>query len=474
MSLLIAGAGVAGRRVDVRVDAGRVAEIAPGLARRPGERVLRADGGRLLPGLHDHHLHLRAASAARSSVAVGPPAVVDRAGLAARLREAAATAHRGEWVRAVGYHESVAGELDRRVLDDVVPDRPVRVQHRTGALWIVNSLGLRHLGLDDTAPAGTERHDAAPAGIERDHLGRPTGRLVRLDAWLRTRLPAQPPDLEGLSADAAARGVTGFTDATPGLSRSDVDQLADQVASGRVRQRVCVMCPVEVDVPDHPLVGRGPVKVLLDDDTIPTPEELAGPVGDAHRAGRAVAVHCVTRLQLVVTLAALERAGTRPGDRIEHGSVVPPELVDPLLRLGLTVVTNPSFVSERGDRYAVEVDPDDRPHLYRCASLQRAGIPVAAGTDAPFGSPDPWAAVRAAVDRRTASGAVLGGGERVGWERAVGLFLGPAADPGSRRRVEVGGTADLCLLRPGAADRLGPDPVAATLVAGRLVFGPGD
>ena len=45
---------------DVRITGGRVAERAPGLRARPGEADLDAAGGALLPGLHDHHIHLRA------------------------------------------------------------------------------------------------------------------------------------------------------------------------------------------------------------------------------------------------------------------------------------------------------------------------------------------------------------------------------------------------------------------------------
>ncbi|WP_229758442.1 hypothetical protein [Peterkaempfera bronchialis] len=55
----------------------------------------------------------------------------------------------GTWVRGVGYHESVAGPLDRDRLDALVAHRPVRVQHRSGALWILNSAGAALLGLDD-------------------------------------------------------------------------------------------------------------------------------------------------------------------------------------------------------------------------------------------------------------------------------------------------------------------------------------
>ncbi|HLG68206.1 MAG TPA: amidohydrolase family protein [Acidimicrobiales bacterium] len=458
MSLLVVDALVGAARVDVRVAGGRVAAVAPRLEPRRGEAVVAAGGGALLPGLHDHHLHLRSAAAARSSVVVGPPEVTDRPAMAARLAAAAARVPPGGWVRAVGYHESVAGPLDRWALDAMVADRPVRVQHRTGALWVLNSLAARQVGLDDPALGSL-------AGVERGADGRPDGRLFRLDRWLGERVPRLPVGIEALSAEAAARGVTGLTEATAGLGHEEVRDLVSLVESGEICQRLCVMCPPGVDVPAHPMVTRGPVKVLLDDDTIPTPTDLAAEVRRAHGSGLPVAVHCVTALQLVVALQAFDEAGARPGDRVEHASVVPAALVGAIVRLGLTVVTNPAFVAERGDRYLADVDPAERGDLYRCRSLADAGVPLAAGTDAPFGPLDPWVAVRAAVTRTTASGALLGGDEAVPFDAAVGLFLGPADAPGRRRTVTVGAPGDLCLLDPG--DKVG---VAATIVAGRLVF----
>ena len=127
----------------MRIAGGRIAEIGERARARAGEPVLDADGGALLPGLHDHHVHLLALAAALESVACGPPAVRDRAALAAALRGAP-----GEWLRGVGYHESVAGALDRAALDALVPDRPARIQHRSGALWMLNSRAIERLGLD--------------------------------------------------------------------------------------------------------------------------------------------------------------------------------------------------------------------------------------------------------------------------------------------------------------------------------------
>jgi predicted amidohydrolase YtcJ len=191
----------------------------------------------------------------------------------------------------------------------------------------------------------------------------------------------------------------------------------------------------------------------------------------AHGEQRPVAIHCVTRVQLVLATSALEDAGARPGDRIEHGSVILADLIGVLARLGTTVVTQPHFVIERGDDYRRDVDADDLDSLYRIRSLLDAGIPVAAGTDAPFGSPDPWPSIAAAIDRRTHDGEALGSDEAVDLATALGLYLGHAEAPGRPRTIEVGAPADLCVLTVpwrDLPDALAADPVQHTFIAGAL------
>ncbi len=453
-----------GRRVDVRIDEARITAIGPELPTRAGDHDLPGRGGALIPGLHDHHLHLLALAAALDSVRLGPPEVHDPAGFATALTGAARTTGPGGWLRGVGYHESVAGPLDRWRLDAIVADRPVRVQDRSGTQWTVNSMAVRDLGLDT----------ATEPGIERDPTGTPTGRLTRLDDWLRVRLPPRTPDLGRVGALLAGFGVTGVTDATPFREPASLAVLAAAVGSGALPQRVVVTGGPELaDAPVPAVLGVGPVKVVLAEPDLPGLDEVAGWFASAHAAGRAVAVHCVTRAALVLALAAWDAVGPWRTDRIEHAAVVPPELVTLVRRAGVTVVTQPNFIAERGDRYLAEVEPADRPHLYPCASLLNDDIPVGAGTDAPFGHPDPWAAIRAAVDRRTVAGAVLGGAERIPPARALELFLTSQRRPGGPpRTVAIGRFADLVLLDAGLADVLAdPDHrhVAATIRGGEVI-----
>src|SRR5262249_44665769 len=148
---------------------------------------------------------LLAMAAAIGSARVGPPDVTDARGLAAALAAADRSLPPGAWLRAGGYPESVAGPLDRTNLDRLGPGRPGRVPDRSGAQWSVNSLAVEELKLDQ----------GRREGVERDASGTPTGRLRRLDEWLRDRLPVGPPDLAAVGAGLARYGVTGVTDATP-------------------------------------------------------------------------------------------------------------------------------------------------------------------------------------------------------------------------------------------------------------------
>jgi predicted amidohydrolase YtcJ len=455
MSLTIRNIEIDGRPgFDVRLEGGRIAEIGVGLR---GADELDGQGGALIPGLCDHHIHLFGLAARADSVALED--VRDAKAFAARIADATSTRPPGAWVRVLGYHEAMAGDLTRADLDALAPRHRLRVQHQTGSLWILNSLALEALGAGDDPP-----------GLERD-----TGRIWRGDAWLRGRIGAQPPPLAPIGARLSAYGITALTDASVTTEASAATLLAEAHRAGDLPQRLILMSGGPLAAPADAAFAVGPLKVLLDDHSLPDFDDFAGRVDVARRHGRAVAVHCVTAAELALTLAVFEAAGSRPGDRIEHGSVIPPDAVEVLKRLDLTVVTQPAFVHERGDRYAAEVAPRDQPDLYRCRSLLEAGVPVAASSDAPYASPDPWKGIAAAVHRTSRAGLTLGAGERVAPARALSLYLDEPAAPGrTPRRIAVGVPADLCLLDAPLREVLAaPDAarVRATLVAGRMVYG---
>ncbi|HEY3796898.1 MAG TPA: amidohydrolase family protein [Caulobacteraceae bacterium] len=444
--------------LDARLEGGRIAAIGARLPADPDD--IDGGGGALIPGLVDHHIHLFALAADAHSVNLAGARGADD--LAARIAAATSGRPAGAWIRAVGYHERIAGDLTRADLDRLAPRHPLRLQHQTGALWVLNSAAL------DAVLAG----GAPPASVEIGADARPTGRIWRGDDWLRTRLPPEAPPLAPIGARLAALGITAVTDASVTTDADAAARLAAAHRAGELSQRLTLMSGGALAAPADGAFSVGPVKVLLDDHALIDLDDFTARIAKARSWERTVATHCVTAGELALTLAALESAGARPGDRIEHGGVIPVEAIAQMKALGLAVVTQSAFVRERGDRYLAEVDPAEQRDLYRCASLLAAGVPVAASSDAPYASPDPWAAMATAMDRRTASGAALGAGERVDAATALAMTLG-ATPGGPPRRVEIGAPADLCLLKMPLAEVLATpsaELVQATLIAGRIAY----
>lgn len=421
-----------GAVVDIRV-AEQITAVEPTLAPLRGEQIYDAAGRTVIPGLHDHHVHLRSAAAALRSVRVGPAEVRNRV----ELRHVLASANVGPdgWIRAVGYHEAVAGPLDRTVLDEVSPPVPVRVQHRSGVLWTLNSAGLAHVGMAD----------------------HPDGRLRSADRSWSDTLQRNECGLTDVSDRLSGLGVTGVTDATPDAEIDDIVRLLEAHRHGELRQRVHFLAP-----------GK---RILHDTDL--DLDGLTAWIVERHSDGAPVAVHCVTAAQLVVTLSALQAAGTHPADRIEHAAVVPDDSLAALAASGVTVVTQPNFVAERGDQYLEDVPAAEHHELWRVHSLLRAGMAVALSTDMPFGEGDPWATMRAAVHRTTGSGTVLGADERITAREALAMLCGTGQDPVRCRAVTPGEPGDLAVLEPSpddVLDALASDMVSATVIAGEVVF----
>jgi predicted amidohydrolase YtcJ len=441
-----------GEAADIGVRDGAIVSLA---AQTGGARELDARGALALPGLHDHHLHLFATAARRESVDLG--GLVEVAAIVARLAGAAAVRPVGAWLRAAGYDERAMAALpERHVLDAWSPANPLRLQDRTGALWVLNSTALALVG------------DELPPGAERDSRGHPTGRFWREDAWLRQALPRALPDLAALGADLARLGLTGLTDA----GAANDGAAARLLVEAALPQCLTVMGTEHL--PQGAGYRRGALKLQFDERDPPQPEQLAARIAAARGQGRAVAAHCVTVTELALYLAALDEAGgARAGDRIEHGSEIPLAMIPEIARRALTVVSNPVLVHDRGERYLATVPAAEQGDLYRAASLAEAGIALAGGSDAPYGNPDPWLAMRTAAHRLTAGGHLLGPDERLAPRRALDLFLGEPERPGQARRIVPGAPADIVLVEGAIADVLGDFDgarVVATVIGGTVAF----
>ena len=445
---------------DVRLCDGAIEAIGENLA---GEEIIDARGGALIAGLTDHHIHLFAEAARGASVDV--ETARGEAAFRAKLEAALRNRPAGEWLRVVNYHERIAGALTCAELDLLAPNHPVRVQHQSGALWMLNSRAL----------AAVRAHDDAPACLERDALGAPTGRLWRGDAWLRSRIGAQTPDFAALGARLASYGVTAVTDTSPSTTDIEARILGQAHASGALPQHLRLMSGGALAASPTNDYAVGEVKIILDEASLPDFDALGAKIEFARDAGRSAAVHCATAGELAFTLAAFRAFSAPAGSRIEHGHVIPLEAIAEIRMLNAPIVAQPGLFRRRGDRFLDETPACEHRDLYRCASLLEAGVRVAFSSDAPYGAADPWIAIDAATTRRTKSGRPFGPDEAIASTVALRRFHPDAVRTiAPDTSLKKGMRADLCLLKAPLKEVLAApssDHVAATFIGGDIAYG---
>ncbi|MBI4492765.1 MAG: amidohydrolase family protein [Chloroflexi bacterium] len=460
---------------------GTLAELRPLIG--PATEVVDAEGGLAVPAFHDAHCHLL--SYARSLSSLDCRAMRSLGHLQAALAEQAASLPPGTWIRAVGYDETLLGNgrhPDRCDLDAVSPHHPVRLQHRSLHLDILNTPALRLTGL----------MDAAAPELERDSgTGKPTGRLYHAAHLLRGRLPHQTEqdlarEVHAASERLLAWGVTSVQDASITNGAEEWELFHRLAARGDLGVRVFVLPgarhwrQVAASRPPSFMVRRGPVKFMLDEATSDQSELRAG-VAEARAAGHAVALHAVSEAEVAMALDALRAAGPARGvgsDRIEHGAVIPDDWLRELRAAGVMVIGQPALVYQRGDAYRAEYPPELHGWLHRARSLLAAGGGYAAGSDAPVTPPVPVLGLFAARYRLTRRGASLGPQEALGPAEALAAFtLWPAQAVGAAQelgRLRPGALADVAVLDGDALEGPSPEaarrPVRLTVLAGRVVW----
>ena len=491
-ALAVAGGRIAG--------VGRYADLAA-LA-GPDTEVIDCGGRAIVPGLDDAHCHPLAAARAAASVDCRPAATPDVAAVLNALRAAAATTPDHAWVRGYGYDDSSIGlgrHLRRDDLDAVSRRRPVRVEHRSGHACVLNTAGLRAAGIGRNTP------EPPGAGvIVRDAAGEPTGLLLEMSAWLRENAGTASKDeaddfratLRRFGQRLLAYGITAVTDAGPENGAARWPAWADAINHGAFPLRVTMMAGAgrlaEMraagrrygDTACGGMLRLGHAKIMLTASAgvlHPHPAALAELVGTAHRAGYPVAIHAVERDAIVAAALALLDAPPLAGagpvaglhardrqarDRIEHCAECPPDVAELVRQSGAWAVLNPGFLYYDGERYQATVPPELMPHLYPTGALAAMGIPLSFGSDAPVIEPNPWAALAAAVTRRPAGGASLGGLAVPSVGAALRIHAGG-------RRIAAGQPADLAVVEPNplavAPADLPATRAAAVIINGRIV-----
>jgi predicted amidohydrolase YtcJ len=437
-------------------------------------RIIDCRGGTLIPGFNDAHCHVLATAASLLAVDCNPTAVLSIEDIKQVLRERSLQAPKETWLRGTGYNDFYLQEKrhpTRWDLDQAAPDHPVRLLHRSGHAMVLNSRALALAAIHPNTP------DPPGGVIERQEgTGEPTGLLLEMNDYLDGVIPPLSRDemergIGQFNEQCLALGITSLQDATPGNDPERWEMFAGLKERGLLTPSLTLMAGAEhlprflengfhFGYEAHGLrLGSAKIMVTMTTGSLqPSGDELGRLVREAHDSGFQVAIHAVEAEAVEEAIGAigairLSGEGSVAGDlrhRIEHCSECPPHLVEKLARDGITVVTQPGFLYHSGERYLAQVPGDRLPWLYPMGSMKAAGVPLAAGSDAPVIPMNPLLGIYAAVTRKAESGEAVLPGEAMSVEDALRMYTLGSAYASFKEHVigsvEEGKGADLVLL----------------------------
>ena len=491
-------------------------------------------GRMMLPGFHDIHVH-----PVESGVLYQQCVLFDIQGVAKlldKIKECALANPHDEWIVGGGWtldNFVPTGLPDKKLLDDIVPDRPVSLKSSDGhSLW-VNSKALELAGIDATTP------DPENGRIDRyPNSDEPSG-SVQEDSAIMLVADHEPPltsdDLiNGLkySRDLFhSYGITGIQDALlklePGDGYYGLDAYNQLDARDELNLHVVTALFWENTVPlsqqlpkflnarkQQPVDGNvkaTAVKIWQDGvieaqtaallepysdrtdgfrgDLQNPPDVLNKAVIALDAANFQIHFHAIGDRAVRVSLDALEHARKANGSRDGRHHLSHIQLFDPddIPRFAdLNVVANFQPLWAIQDSYITDLTwprlgEERSKWLYPIGTMQRSGARVGFGSDWYVTSVNPLDGIEAAITRLDPNGLTdvpLGVGEEITLAEAIenytinGAYVNFLDDQvGS---IEVGKQADLVILDKNLfaipAHEINETKVIATLFAGCLVY----
>ena len=404
---------------------GRIIAVGAGARSAAGRRaeVIRLRG-EAWPGLIDSHIHLE--GLADKKLTVDLTGARDLREALARIKDWAREKPKDGWVAGSGWYNDAWPEAafpNRSQLDGVAGKRPAFMRRKDGHSAWVSGEALKRAGIDRTT------EDPAGGRIDRDESGEPTGILRETAMSLVADVIPRPADADldramaRVLADLARFGLTSVHSMDSARGFATLQRLHSR---GRLPVRVTYNLPLS-DLPHAERMGVRSgwgdewlrfwgVKAFLDGSLGSrtaemldgsgtarlSPDDLLDMIRRCARAELNVCLHAIGDGAVRRAVDALAQhanawSGWRP--RIEHAQCVNPKDMPRMARAGIIASMQPVHAvadRELADQMWAQVTQ----HAYAWRALEKAGVRLAFGSDAPVETADPLAGIEAATTWR--------------------------------------------------------------------------
>ena len=492
--------------------------------RGPATKVIDAGQRLLLPGFTDCHIHFMDGSLGLTRVDLNGATTV--AEIQQRVKAYADTHLHEPWIQGMGWTYPTFGPSalpNKKILDDVVPDRPVYLVAFDGHSSWANSKALAMAGIDRNTP------DPPNGKIVRDENGNATGALKEAAGDLvaaKTPVPTRTERLDALRKGMREANRVGLTRVhSAGQDFEYLDLYNELRSRGELTLRFYVsyfLDPPGLTPKSTALVestrkqyhddwiAGGVVKTMLDgvveahtaamlapytDDPTQSgklfwdPDKYKAAIADLDARGLQIFTHAIGDKAVRLALDAYQNAAdvnktkdARP--RIEHIETIAAADVDRFGKLGVVASMQPLHSYPDDDTlniWARNIGPERASRAWVWRSIQAKGGALAFGSDWPVVTLNPWKGVQTALTRQTSEGDPPGGfipQQRLSLEDTIHGYTLGAAFAGRREKtegsLEPGKLADFILLdrdlfkiEPSEIDKT---EVLLTVVGGKVVY----
>jgi predicted amidohydrolase YtcJ len=493
----------------------------------PATKEIDAQGRLLLPGFSDCHIHFMDGSLGLTRVDLNGASTV--AEIQKRVKAYADT-HPAQpndaWIQGMGWTYptfSPSGLPTKKILDDIVPDRPVYLIAFDGHSSWANSKALAMAGVDRNTP------DPPNGKIVRDENGDATGALKEAAGDLvgsKTPVPTRAERLEALRKGIHEANRVGLTRVhSAGQDFEYLDLYNELRNHGELTLRFYVayfLDPPGLTPQSNALIDNarrqyhddwiagGVVKTMLDgvveahtaamlepyaDDPTQSgklfwdPDKYKVTIADLDARGLQIFTHAIGDKAVRLALDAYQNAAAvnhtkdaRP--RIEHIETITAADIDRFGKLGVIASMQPLHSYPDDDTLGIwsrNIGPDRASRAWAWRSIQQKGGALAFGSDWPVVTLNPWPGVQTALTRQTSEGNPPGGfipQQRLSLEDTIRGYTLGAAFAGRREKtegsLEPGKLADFILLdrdlfkiEPSEIDKT---EVLITVVGGKIVY----
>ena len=492
--------------------------------RGPNTRVIDAQGRLVLPGFTDCHIHFMEGSLGLLHVDLNGAATVRE--IRKRVSAYAIAHPHDAWILGMGWTYPAfapSGMPDRRILDEVVLDRPVFLEAYDGHTSWANSKALAVAGITRETP------DPHNGKIVRDEKGAATGALLEEAGGLVSKFAPKPSRDERLAAlrkglhEANRVGLVRVHSAGGDFEWLDLYDELRHKGELTVRQYIAFflnppeLTPAAIEQVEQARrtyrddwIAAGAVKTMLDgvveahtaamlapysDDPTKSgklfwdPAKYQQAIAELDRRGFQIFTHAIGDRAVHLALDAYEQAQTKnhtkdARPRVEHIETITAEDIPRFGSLGVIASFHPLHAYPDDDTlkiWARNAGPDRAGRAWVWHSIETTGGRLAFGSDWPVVTLSPWPGVQNALTSQTTEGDPPGGWvpkERISLEDTVKAYTLGAAIAGRREKtegsLEAGKLADLIVLSQNLFEippnQTRKTEVLLTMVGGRVVY----